>query len=375
MLFKCVFHTIRRNFYSHRVKSLLLNKLEIYSKSVSEKASFDLKNSLIKLNGLINNIKDIENELKNNKNDEELINLMKEEKIQLKNQKDEYTTSVLDEIYNYEQEKDENRIPINASCMFEISAGVGGKEAMLFANELSIMYENYFDYKNWTITEKENDMDNEYLRHFKVKLEGTNIWEHLKYEAGVHRVQRIPKTESRGRIHTSTVSIACIPITLNSNLVIHDKDIRMETKRASGAGGQHVNKTESAVRITHIPSGISVDSQEDRSQLKNREICMRKLKQILLDQQIKESFDKYMKTRKSQIGQANRNEKIRTFNFNQDRVTDHRLTSNNSTGDEKEGTQFNLETFFNSPERLDEFIAMLRRLEQERELLDVLNKF
>lgn len=374
MLFKCVLRTFRRNFYSQRVKSLLLSNLDSYSKSVKEDGPRELSESLINLKGLTSSISDIEKELKSNQNDAELLSLMKDEKIQLEIQKDEFAGKVLQDIYYFEQEKDENKIATNASCLFEISAGVGGKEAMLFANELCVLYENYFSYKNWTTTERECDQDSEYVRHFKVKVEGINVWDHLKYEAGVHRVQRIPKTETRGRIHTSTASIACIPYTVNHTIVLHDKDIKMETKRASGAGGQHVNKTESAVRLIHLPTGISVECQEGKVQLKNREIAMLKLRKILVDQQVKESFEKYMKTRKSQVGQANRNEKVRTYNFSQDRVTDHRLTSQNSS-DDKEGTQFDLEGFYSNPARLDDFIDLLRRFEQDRELLEIFNKF
>lgn len=137
-----------------------------------------------------------------------------------------------------------------------------------------------------------------------------------------------------------------------------------------GAGGQHVNTTESAVRITHLPTSVSVECQEGRSQLKNREIAMKKLKDILVDRQIKETFEKYLKTRKSQVGQANRNEKIRTYNYNQDRLTDHRLSSQN----ESKGTIHNLEGFFADPSRLDEFIDSLRQHDRERELVAILEK-
>jgi peptide chain release factor 1 len=370
MLLRCVLKTFRRSFYSQRVKSLLINNLENYSKCIEENAG--LKNSLNNLKGIISNISDVEKELASSGNDKELLGLMKEEKVQLEMQKEEFAGNLLDEIYSYEQERDEHRISVNSNCFFEISAGVGGKEAMLFANEMCNLYENYFDFKNWTIVERESDLDGgEYLRHFKATIEGRNIWDCLRYEAGVHRVQRVPKTERAGRIHTSTISVACIPFNPSQKIVILDKDLKMETKRASGAGGQHVNKTESAVRLTHLPSGISVESQEDKSQIKNRATAIKKLQKILSEQQMKETFEKYISTKKSQMGRSNRNEKIRTYNFPQDRMTDHRLSSQGN----EEGTIFNLEEFFNSPDRLEDFIFKLRRYEQERELLDIFSKF
>lgn len=153
-----------------------------------------------------------------------------------------------------------------------------------------------------------------------------------------------------------------------------DKDLKIQTKTATGAGGQHVNKTESAIRISHVPTGIVVECQEDRSQIRNREIAMRKLQKILTDRYINELFEKNSKTRKSQVGQANRNEKIRTFNFNQDRVTDHRLSTLNIASTEKEDTLYDLKGFFNNPVRLDGFIGVLQRVEKERELLEIFNK-
>jgi peptide chain release factor 1 len=150
-----------------------------------------------------------------------------------------------------------------------------------------------------------------------------------------------------------------------------EKDLKIQTKTASGAGGQHVNKTESAVRITHVPSGVMVECQEDRSQIRNRETAMTRLRKILTDRYISEAFEKRSKTRKSQVGQANRNEKIRTYNFNQDRVTDHRLSALNISPSDKEDTQFDLDGFFASADRLEGFIRGLQRVEKEQELLDI----
>jgi peptide chain release factor 1 len=150
--------------------------------------------------------------------------------------------------------------------------------------------------------------------------------------------------------------------------------LKIQTKTATGAGGQHVNKTESAIRITHVPSGVIVECQEDRSQIKNREIAMRRLRKILTERSINEAFEKVSKTRKSQVGQANRNEKIRTYNFGQDRVTDHRLSTLNVPQAEKNDSQFDLPSFFANPERLDGFIATLQRVEKEKELLEIMQE-
>lgn len=358
------FQVIRRSLYSQQLKTLLLTNLNSYVKSAENKSEFE---GLLEKYKIINtNIIDVDKELSSNEKDNEMLELMKEEKKELISHKDELLEWILDAIYLNEIQ---DSIPSNTSCLFEIACGVGGKEAMLFASELSVMYENYFNFKKWTTSENSYDRDGDYLRHFKIKIDGFNVWDCLKFETGVHRVQRIPKTETRGRIHTSTISVACIPMIVKDKIIVLDKDIKLETKRASGAGGQHVNKTESAVRITHLPTGVSVESQEDKSQIKNKETAMRKLNKILSDTYAKEAFEKYTKTKKSQVGHSNRNEKIRTYNFNQDRITDHRLSHSS-----EEGTIFNLEDFLNNPERLDNFINVLRRSDQEKSLLEILNK-
>lgn len=355
------FQVIKRNIYSQQLKNLLLTNLDSYAKRAENNSEFgDL---LEKFKTIDVNIIDVDKELTSSQKDKEMLELMKEEKKNLISQKEELLEWMLDSIYINEFL---DLIPINTSCLFEISSGVGGKEAMLFANELSVMYENFFNYKQWTTSDKSFDSEGEYMRHYKVKVEGLNVWNYLKYETGVHRVQRIPKTETRGRIHTSTIAVACIPLIAKNKIVVNEKDLKIETKRASGAGGQHVNKTESAVRITHLPTGVAVESQEDKSQIKNRETAMRKLNQILADHHAKEEFEKYMKTKKSQVGHSNRNEKIRTYNYQQDRITDHRLSQSS-----EEGTIFNLEDFLNNPERLENFIDCLRRSDQEKNLMDI----
>lgn len=254
---------------------------------------------------------------------------------------------------------------IFTSLVLEVTAGVGGKEAMLFAGELFDMYSNFCASQGWTVEILQ--MDHSELggmRHASLCVTGDLAYEYLRHEGGVHRVQRIPVTEKSGRIHTSTVSVALIPRPADFRIDIKDKDLRIETKRASGAGGQHVNTTDSAVRITHLPSGISVDCQTDRSQIKNRELAMKKLEAKLFEIELEQRRSKTESTRKSQVGQSLRNEKIRTYNFNQDRITDHRIES---------GTTHNLSGFLEGGSVLAKFIETLSEELRQKRLQDVLD--
>ena len=237
------------------------------------------------------------------------------------------------------------------SLIFEVNAGAGGQEAMLFAKELYDMYTNYFENNNWDYEILAEDItDIGGLRHANIIVNDENSYKRLQYEAGVHRVQRVPSTEKSGRIHTSTASITVIPRPDNVNVVLVEKDLKIETKRASGAGGQHVNTTDSAVRIVHIPTGIAVESQTERSQIKNKEIALRKLQSKLVQIQLESSEANTKATRKSQQGNLDRNEKIRTYNFVQDRITDHRIHG---------GTVHNLKEFFEGGEHLNSLIQKI----------------
>ncbi|KAB0797931.1 hypothetical protein PPYR_08924 [Photinus pyralis] len=212
------------------------------------------------------------------------------------------------------------------AIILEVSAGVGGQEAMLFAKELFNTYCNFADYKNWNLEIAEyltTDLGG--IRHASALINGDKVLQYLKYEAGVHRVQRIPATEKAGRIHTSTVSVLVLPQPTEIQIIINPKDLRIETKRASGAGGQHVNTTDSAVRITHLPTGLSTECQVDRSQHKNKTIALQRLRALLYDKQLQSQLNKMENTKKMQVRSNFRNEKIRTYNFNQDRISDHRL--------------------------------------------------
>ena len=216
----------KRNYYSNRINSLFLDKFDKYSSKLkTEEDSHETQkiNKLLEeFTQLTGSLKDVEKELSTGEqSDNEFSTLMKEEKVELETKQKDLITKVLNEIYDYELSKDSERIADASSVLFEVSAGVGGKEAMLFANELCVMYINYFYHKNWDIQDVESDEQGGYLRHYQATIDGRNVWNYMKFEAGVHRVQRVPETEARGRVHTSTVSIACIPITENSGVEIN----------------------------------------------------------------------------------------------------------------------------------------------------------
>ena len=212
------------------------------------------------------------------------------------------------------------------SVVVEIRAGVGGEEAALFAHSLHRMYTMYAEHMGWR-TEVDSLSETELggIKEISFTIEGVNAFSRLKYESGVHRVQRVPETESGGRIHTSTVTVAVLPEMDSVDVNLNPADIEMQVFRSSGAGGQHVNKTSSAVRLIHKPTGTIVECQQERSQFQNREKAMRILASRLYEQQQERVLDEYTAQRRSQVGSGMRNERIRTYNFPQGRVTDHRV--------------------------------------------------
>ncbi|MCY4152347.1 MAG: peptide chain release factor 1 [Aestuariivita sp.] len=212
-----------------------------------------------------------------------------------------------------------------SSSILEIRPGTGGDEAALFAGDLMRMYLHYVDAQGWRSEVLEEQMTElGGVKEIVLRISGRGVFSRLKFESGVHRVQRVPETESSGRIHTSTATIAVLPETKDLDIKIDPKDIRIDTMRASGAGGQHVNKTDSAVRITHLPTGLIATSSQ-KSQHRNRQIAMDVLKTRLLDQARHTEESKRSSTRSAQVGSGDRSERIRTYNFPQGRLTDHRI--------------------------------------------------
>ena len=213
--------------------------------------------------------------------------------------------------------------------VLEVRAGVGGDEASIFARNLADMYEKYAEkngYQFLTNTITKNNIDGYKEASFNIK--GKDIYNNLRFETGIHRIQRVPATEKSGRVHTSTASVAVLPIRKKVNIEVKTEDIKMEFSRSGGAGGQNVNKVESAVRLVHIPTGIEVRCTEERTQQRNRERAMEILVSKIIEEEESKQQEQYSSMRKLQIGNAARSEKIRTYNILQDRVTDHRIKKN-----------------------------------------------
>ncbi|GJD72397.1 peptide chain release factor 1 [Methylobacterium goesingense] len=244
------------------------------------------------------------------------------------------------------------------SAILEIRAGTGGDEAALFAGDLFRMYGKYADAKGWkveVISESEGTVGG--YREVIAEVKGKGVFARLKFESGAHRVQRVPDTETQGRIHTSAATVAVLPEAEEVDIVINDADLKIDTMRSQGAGGQHVNKTESAIRITHMPSGIVIFVQEERSQHKNRARAMSLLRSKLYDAERTAKDAARAADRKSQVGSGDRSERIRTYNFPQARVTDHRINL----------TLYKLEEVL-AGEALDELVDALV-IEHQAELL------
>jgi len=248
-------------------------------------------------------------------NDEDLVKLAEEEMKTLEKEKKEIEDKLSNRNKNMEN-----------SCIIEIRAGTGGEEASLFAYDLFRMYSQYAKSKSWKISIiGKSESGSGGIKEIITQIDGENVYNKLQFENGVHRVQRIPVTESSGRIHTSVASVVVYPLIEEKDVNIDEKDIKVDVYRSSGPGGQSVNTTDSAVRITHLPTGIVVTCQDEKSQHKNKKKALSILASKLADKQEEKQQDKISQIRKSAIQTGDRSAKIRTYNFPQDRITDHRI--------------------------------------------------
>ena len=323
-----------------------------FAKKSKEYSSLnEIINYALEYSSFEKNKKELERILSETNNDKEMMELAKVE---------------LDELVQKHKEN-ENKLKLfllpkdeadAKNAILEIRAGTGGLEASLFASDLFKMYEKVCNKKKWSIeiiSLSKSDAGG--LKEVIASIKGKNIYSSLKYESGVHRVQRVPDTETQGRVHTSAATVAVLPEAEEVDVKIEDKDLRIDVFRSSGPGGQSVNTTDSAVRVTHLPTGIVVSQQDEKSQIRNREKALKILRSRLYEFERKKIDEQRSKDRKSKIGSGDRSERIRTYNFPQGRVTDHRINL----------TLHKLEEFMQG-EIFDEMVDNLNLHAQEEEL-------
>ena len=294
-----------------------------------------------------------------------LVNEIEENKLLLNSDDDELKSLAMEEISQMEKElielEDELKILLipqdpndDKNTIIEIRAGTGGEEAALFAADLFRMYSKFAEINGWTReVMASNGTGIGGFKEIIFSVKGSSVYGMMKFESGVHRVQRVPKTETGGRLHTSAATVAVLPEAEDAEIDVSDSDLKIDTYRASGAGGQHVNKTESAIRITHIPTGLVVTCQDEKSQHKNRTAAMKVLKSRLLAQEEERLAKERADARKSMVSTGDRSAKIRTYNFPQGRITDHRINF----------TSYQLDGVMDG--QLNEFIEQLKIADQQ----------
>ncbi len=292
---------------------------------------------------------------------EEHKELLKEDDAEMVEMAQEEIPGLVSRIGVLEQDVQYALLPRNANedrdALVEIRAGAGGDEASLFVGEVMSMYERYVASRGWKLEHLESSpSDVGGFKEVVLKVTGEEVFRFLKYESGVHRVQRVPATETQGRIHTSTVTVAVLPEAEEVDIELKKEDLHIQATRSGGSGGQHVNTTDSCVQITHLPTGLQVKCQDGRSQTKNRELGLQIMRAKLYEAKVREESEQYSAQRKSLIGSGDRSEKIRTYNFPQSRVTDHRIGH----------TSHNLEGIMNGD--LNEFTDNLQKAEMEQRL-------